>query len=249
MTEQTLADPSDPEHGDPLQLSANGVVPSASDKKAARASGPWGPSASIGFTLLVVTVMGAVQEGAAARTRRRVEGRQIVSRQYARSSIRRSPGCRRHAGGCIGRGRHGADSLPREALSAGRVSRHEAADLRQATLAVIGLAVFITSSYSVSWVLGESLEPTMVVDIYRTGGTYFSSWPPSSALRSERKSSFEGSFTRESLARDGVPSPRLSSRRCRGRRCISHSGFTPWSGSRSWGSTLASFDIRRGRCP
>jgi membrane protease YdiL (CAAX protease family) len=40
---------------------------------------------------------------------------------------------------------------------------------RQAALAVMGLLVFITVGYSTSWVLGQPLEPPMVVEIYRTG--------------------------------------------------------------------------------
>jgi membrane protease YdiL (CAAX protease family) len=40
---------------------------------------------------------------------------------------------------------------------------------RQTTLAVIGVVVFIAASYSTSWILGQPLEPPMVVDIYRTG--------------------------------------------------------------------------------
>jgi membrane protease YdiL (CAAX protease family) len=148
---------------------ANGAEPVGSEKSRTPRSGPWGPSAALGFTLVIVMGMAGAQEAAA----RAFEARWTVFRSLVGSTAEGPSAGHLNAVGVLA----GSFAAVGAVLLLALTRRYPLTEYlalrlpttRQAALAVVGLAVYIVANYSISWASGQPLEPPMVVDIYRTG--------------------------------------------------------------------------------
>ncbi len=168
MTEERLAGPAGPNGSDGPGIPAIDID-SPTSAKPGPATRPWGPLASLGLAFLVVTAMGTVQDVVVTALQAHWRAvKPLFGTTLEAPSDSHLTAISTLASAVT------AVALVSLLVLARRypISHYLALRLptaRQAALAVIGLAVFIMASYSTSWVLGQPLEPPMVVDIYRTG--------------------------------------------------------------------------------
>ena len=169
MTERPALDSSLTELGGRPQQGVNGPKPDASDETPTRRAGPWGPSASLGLTLVILMGMGGAQE-VAAHT---FAAHWMTFRSLIGSRAEAPSASQLTAVGILAGAFAAAGAVWLLAFASRYpVREYLAIDLptgRRTALAVIGLAVFIVVNYSISWVLAQPLEPPAVVEIYRTG--------------------------------------------------------------------------------
>ena len=185
----------------------------ATPQQPVRASRPWGPWATIGWTLLCIVVLFR-RPGIAGR----------LSSSWSATADDWQPECRRFRhqrqfpGGCdsaehSGHGRAGCVAHLGSSLSVSRLSRLRWPPARSVVIAFMGLAVVLVATDLTSYLTGRPLVPTVMVDIYRLAGCPDCCSPWWCWLPSVRKRFFAGSSTRASPPRGQGPSWRSSSAR------------------------------------
>jgi len=171
MTEEPSAGGTEANPPDSAGIQADGIESPSADKAAATAR-PYGPVASIALTFLLLTVLGGIEGVVEVALK---AGWSAAGPGEGHPVKAPSDGLLISVPTLVG-----APAVVALVALLALARRYPLRDYlalrlptaRQAALAVGGLIFFMAASYLTSYALGRPLEPTMVVEAYRTGAHF-----------------------------------------------------------------------------